>query len=96
MSVHMLVTPMQEVYRDPDGERWCFVCRKRREFTYVVQAPIVTMWCSLDVPRREDGEGEVEFSSGAWYGPTPHIECATCKTWDGDLFPGLSREWEDA
>lgn len=37
-------------------------------------------------------QAPVEMS---YYGPTPHIECATCGTWDGDLFPGREREWED-
>lgn len=31
----------------------------------------------------------------SWYGPTPHVECATCGAHDGDLFPGIAREWED-
>lgn len=31
----------------------------------------------------------------SYYGPTPRVECATCGTIDGDLFPGRGREWED-
>lgn len=31
--------PMEEVRREPDGERWCFVCRQRRRFDFVVHAP---------------------------------------------------------
>lgn len=30
---------MQETYRRPDGERWCFICRRVRAFVYVVDAP---------------------------------------------------------
>lgn len=31
---------MEEVHRESDGERWCFRCRKRREFEYVITAPV--------------------------------------------------------
>jgi hypothetical protein len=31
--------PVEEGVRTPDGERWCFVCRKRRLFDFVVMAP---------------------------------------------------------
>jgi hypothetical protein len=31
--------PMEEVHRESVGVRWCFVCRKRRSFDYVVKAP---------------------------------------------------------
>lgn len=37
-GLHILRTPMYEVFRHQDGERWCFVCRKRRQFEYVRQA----------------------------------------------------------
>ena len=30
----------EEVRRTLEGERWCFVCRKRREFEYVVLVPV--------------------------------------------------------
>jgi hypothetical protein len=29
----------EEIFRESYGERFCFVCRKRREFFYVVKAP---------------------------------------------------------
>ena len=77
MSVHVLYTPMEEVSRRADGVRWCFVCRKRRAFERVVSRPVVT---SLD-------------DTGAWYGPTTDIACASCRTVDGDCFPGTEREW---
>jgi hypothetical protein len=36
---------MVEVVNRPDGEvRWCFVCRKRREFRYIVMAPVTMDW----------------------------------------------------
>lgn len=78
MTDCILVTPMDEVSRRPDGERWCFVCRTRRVFARVVLRPIVR---DID-------------DTGAWYGPTTRIECATCRTVDGDCFPGTEREWE--
>jgi len=38
---HVLWTePLYEVFRKPDGERWCFRCRKRRELEYVRNAPV--------------------------------------------------------
>lgn len=42
MSVHVCWTePHEEVLRKPNGEeRWCFTCRKRRVFEFVVLAPI--------------------------------------------------------
>jgi hypothetical protein len=32
-------THMEEVHRTTEGERWCFTCRKRHEFWWVVMAP---------------------------------------------------------
>lgn len=32
-------TRMKEVSRDSEGERWCFHCRKRHEFWWVVTVP---------------------------------------------------------
>lgn len=88
-ALHILHTPMEEIHREPDGEeRWCFVCRKRRTFEYVVTRPIVE-------PPQPGKEDEYEFPTGAYYGPTHQISCATCDTIDGDMFPGTYREWED-
>lgn len=37
MAVHICTgPPMTEIRREPDGERWCFQCRQRRQFDYVV------------------------------------------------------------
>ena len=35
---------MREVKRESEGEKWCFHCRKRREFWYTVVAPIEPDW----------------------------------------------------
>jgi len=41
MSIHVNWTePLEEVKRESDGERWCFRCRKRRAFEYVMAMPI--------------------------------------------------------
>lgn len=73
MTLHICREEMREVVRQADGERFCFVCRKRRAFLYVVDTPV----------------------GMSYYGPTPRIECATCGTIDGDMFPGRAREWLD-
>lgn len=78
MSMHILHIPTEEVLRRSDGERWCFRCRKRREFFYVQSNPIVT--------HPDD--------TATYYGPTFKIECSHCHTEDGDCFPGTWREWE--
>lgn len=39
--VHISRGPaMEEIIRESEGEKWCFHCRKRREFFYIVTAPI--------------------------------------------------------
>lgn len=41
MSVHILWTePQEEIRLNQLGERWCFGCRKRRQFEHVVTAPV--------------------------------------------------------
>jgi len=83
-TIHILWTgPHEEVGRKQIGERWCFICRKRRQFEYVVLSPVLRE----DVP--------LEDQTGAYYGPIHHIECGTCHTVDGDCFPGTEREWSD-
>lgn len=88
MVTHILHTPMEEVRREAEGERWCFKCRKRREFVRVVTTPITVFWCDLKTRK-------IESNTGAWYGPSARIECDTCHLVDGDCFPGTYREWED-
>lgn len=34
----------REVKRESQGEKWCFKCRKRREFWFTVTAPIEPDW----------------------------------------------------
>jgi hypothetical protein len=71
--IHINFGPeMKEVVRRSEGEKWCFCCRARREFFYIVTAPVIP----------------------SYYGPNADIQCGTCNTSDGDLFPGREREWE--
>ena len=79
-TLHICRGPaMEEVRRRPDREAWCFICRKRRQFERVVTAPVM--------PKKPTKHNL------PWYGPSTHIECGTCKTWDGDCFPGSGRDW---
>lgn len=44
-TLHICWTePHEEVFREPDGERWCFTCRKRRDFEHVCMAPVGMSW----------------------------------------------------
>jgi hypothetical protein len=74
VTLHICREELREVVRRSAGERFCFQCRKRRDFLYIVRAPVDEL---------------------SYYGPTPRIECKTCKAIDGDLFPGREREWRD-
>ena len=61
----------------------------------VFRKPYGERWCFRCRKRRpfqHVRQAPVELS---YYGPSDHIECTVCKLIDGDLFPGLSREWED-
>ena len=70
---------MHEVHREKNGEpRWCFQCRKRVDFDFVVESP-----------SREDMEATHGF-----YGPQPHIECRPKRHLDGDVGFGQVREWD--
>jgi hypothetical protein len=74
-DVHICWTDEQyEVFRREYGERWCFRCRKRRDFVHVRTASV----------------------GMSWYGPIDRIECTSCRTIDGDCFPGVVREWLEA
>jgi hypothetical protein len=48
--VHINYGPaMEEIVRESEGERWCFHCRKRREFFYIVTAPVEPDWYGPNV-----------------------------------------------
>lgn len=81
MVSHILRVPTQEIRRETDGKsRWCFVCRKHRDFDLVTRTPILSG----------------DFGDACYYyGPHWQIECTHCKAVDGDLFPGRWRQWDD-
>lgn len=71
--------PRTEVAHEENiGEKWCFYCRKRRDFTYRYHSPIV--------------ENENDYLAAMW-GGFPRIACSHGHQ-DGDCFPGRVREWE--
>ena len=61
----------------PQGQRWCFVCRARRNFVLRISEP------------RGDAD---DATLGSMWGPAASIACAGGHV-DGDLFPGGTREW---
>lgn len=42
-SIHVLRVPMRVYSEKPDGERWCFECRKRVPFVFRVSVPVDEM-----------------------------------------------------
>lgn len=69
---HILTTPMKEVAAFSQGERYCFECRKRRQFIQVVYQT----------------RPQEEVDTWMYYGPHRLIECASCGSQDSDCFPG--------
>lgn len=65
--------PMEEVYREELGERWCFVCRKRVPFTLTVM--------------REVEISYYEPNPGIYCTPRGHLDgdCfpGTAREWEG-------------
>ncbi len=44
-ALHISYGPeTREIVRRSEGEKWCFHCRTRREFFYIVTAPVVMDW----------------------------------------------------
>lgn len=65
--------PAVEHSRKSMGVRWCFKCRGRHEFAWVVKAPPI----DLDDP-----------AMCCLWEPYAHSECSACKQHAGELFPG--------
>ena len=75
---------MKEHSREPMGVRWCFKCRSRNEFHWVLMV--------AEIEYDEDGS----ISSSMYMAePSAHSECSGCKRRDGQLFPGWVYRWED-
>ena len=73
---------MKEASRKSMGVRWCFKCRGRHEFEWIVLMPVI------------DWDDDASIAAAMW-GPTAHSECGGCKRQAGELFPGWSYRWED-
>ncbi len=52
-------------------------------------------WCFKERKRVMFQKVVMTPDEESYYGPTVHIECSSCKTIDGDCFPGHEREWEE-
>ena len=39
-AFHVCRTPMEEIHRESLGDRWCFHCRRRHEFVYLIRATV--------------------------------------------------------
>lgn len=66
---------LRESSRDSMGARWCFKCRGRHEFSWVVMTPVI------------DWNDENSVYAAMW-GGTAHSECGGCGKHGGELFPG--------
>ena len=66
---------MEESSRASMGVKWCFECRSRNEFQWIVMAPVI------------DWNHEATIYAAMW-GPTAHSECGNCGEHAGELFPG--------
>ncbi|HVX57390.1 MAG TPA: hypothetical protein VHA37_06685 [Candidatus Saccharimonadales bacterium] len=76
VQVHVFTgPPMEEASRTAMGVKWCFKCRTRAKFSWIVMAPVID-W---------DDENSI---SAAMVGPYAHSECGNCKQHAGELFPG--------
>lgn len=66
---------------------WCFRCRGRHDF----------MWRVYAVPQEATSallDSDNPYAD-VWCEPYAQIECGSCGSVDGDLFPGWIREWDN-
>lgn len=57
------------------------------------RAPERTSWC-FRCRHVTDHERTVSHPGpGSYWGPSVDVRCTECGTIDGDIFPGMSREW---
>lgn len=73
---------MEEYSRESMGIKWCFKCRGRHPFEWVVLSPVI------------DPNDESTLLA-AMRGPTAHSECGGCHRHGGELFPGWAYRWDD-
>lgn len=65
---------MEETSRDDMGVKWCFKCRGRHEFEWVILSPVI------------DWNDESSVYAAMW-GQIAHSECNGCHKHAGELFP---------
>lgn len=75
---------MKERSRTSMGVKWCFRCRGRHEFHWIVMG--------ADMIYDENGEVSPLMYMAE---PYAHSECGNCKQRGGELFPGWGYAWED-
>ena len=64
--VHINYSPeMRQIKRESQGVKWCFHCRKRREFWFTVMAPVVPDYygpnCDIRCGTCNTSDGDLGF-----------------------------------
>lgn len=73
---------LEESSRESMGIKWCFACRTRAEFEWVVKSPVI------------DWNDEASIAAAMW-GPVIFAECGNCHRRDTQLFPGWEYKWKE-
>lgn len=60
----VLRTPMEEIHRESVGVRWCFVCRGRHEFLYLVHATVEPSYYDPNPSIRCGNCGQIDGDCG--------------------------------
>lgn len=50
MSLHIHRVPTEVTHNESEGERWCFNCRARHEFQFIILTPTDPMSCYGPTP----------------------------------------------
>lgn len=87
--------PIVEIRREHEKTAWCFTCRSRQGFVFIVRGfsdeDVKTLFTEIERGERPESDMWGLVSGG----PFPSIECGSCATTDGDMGFGRYREWED-
>jgi hypothetical protein len=66
------------------------------EMREAARHPVGVRWCFHCRHRREFTQVVLApVDRESWYPTSVEIQCAQCRTVDGDLFPGHTREWDE-
>lgn len=87
--------PIVEVKREHWENRWCFACRGRHDFDFVVRDFAESDVDQLLSEVRSGQRPEDDLWILARGEPIPSIECAHCGQTDGDIGFGGVREWHE-